>query len=356
MTFLDVLPAMALSLGFAGAASFAFAPFIRRQAEIHDVVDRPRGRHRHGRIVPMWGGLAPGIALLFAIGICAPWIRAWSPTVSSMQLWGFAIGVAVLLVGGAWDDARPLPPRLQILFPALAAALVVGSGTRAALVSHPLGGGFSLDWGTWLGVVWPADPLTFFWILVATYATKLQDGLDGLVTGLAAIGTGLVAALAGSSPFFQPGIAVLAAAASGSFLGFLPSNAAPAKQFLGESGSTVAGFALGVLAVLSGAKFAIALCVLAIPIADLGTVVVERLLAGRPWYEGDRSHLHFRLVAAGLSLRQAVGLYWGVSLGAGLLALALQTRGKLLLLAALVLFTVTASVFARRRAARLPSV
>ena len=50
-------------------------------------------------------------------------------------------------------------------------------------------------------------------------------------------------------------------------------------------------------------------------------MVVERLLAGRPWYEGDRSHLHFRLVAAGLSLRQAVGLYWGVSLGAGLLAL-----------------------------------
>jgi hypothetical protein len=137
--------------------------------------------------------------------------------------------------------------------------------------------------------------------------------------------------------------AVLAAVVGGAFLGFLPHNISPAKQFLGEAGATMAGFSLGVLALLSSAKIAIALSVLAIPIADVVFVVLGRLYRGEPWYRGDMTHLHFRLLRAGLSQQAAVWTLWLVSLFAGIAALGLQTRGKIFLVTSLVVATALAS-------------
>jgi UDP-GlcNAc:undecaprenyl-phosphate GlcNAc-1-phosphate transferase len=197
--------------------------------------------------------------------------------------------------------------------------------------------GFSLD------LLLPAHLITFVWLLVATYATKVLDGLDGLVTGQTVIGAALVGALTLTTTYFQPGVSVLAAVVGGAFLGFLPHNISPAKQFLGEAGATMAGFSLGVLALLSSAKIAIALSVLAIPIADVVFVVLGRLYRGEPWYRGDMTHLHFRLLRAGLSQQAAVWTLWLVSLFAGIAALGLQTRGKIFLVTSLVVATALAS-------------
>ena len=120
----------------------------------------------------------------------------------------------------------------------------------------------------------------------------------------------------------------------------------PAKQFLGEAGSTLAGFSLGVLAILSSAKIAIALAALAIPIADLVLVVFGRMRRGQPWFKGDDTHLHFRLLRAGISHRMAVLLYWGIALLAGVAALSLQTRGKIFLIAFLFVLAVLGSTVA----------
>ncbi|HWQ99746.1 MAG TPA: undecaprenyl/decaprenyl-phosphate alpha-N-acetylglucosaminyl 1-phosphate transferase, partial [Candidatus Methylomirabilis sp.] len=90
---------------------------------------------------------------------------------------------------------------------------------------------------------------------------------------------------------------------------------------------------------------------LAIPLVDIVLVVTRRILRGASPFKGDDSHLHYQLLKAGLSSQNAVRLIWGIALVFGLLALTLQTRGKLFLLAGLVVLTFVISYFAwsRRR-------
>ena len=61
----------------------------------------------------------------------------------------------------------------------------------------------------------------------------------------------------------------------------------------------------------------IPLLVLAIPLMDLGWVVVLRSRAGQPFYQGDLNHLSHRLVRTGLTPTQAVLLIWVVAAALG---------------------------------------
>jgi UDP-GlcNAc:undecaprenyl-phosphate GlcNAc-1-phosphate transferase len=203
-----------------------------------------------------------------------------------------------------------------------------------------MSGGFSLTWsqiaiGSFV-LSWPADLVALVWLLVVTYAMKFLDGLDGLATGMVIISSGLIAALASSDAYFQPTVALIALVIAATHVGFLPWNR-EGSLFLGEAGSTIAGFSLAVLAVISGAKLATAATALAVPLVDIVLVIGGRLLSGVSPFKGDARHLHFRLLQAGFTPRATVRLIWGIGLAFGLMALTLQTRGKLFLLLGLAL-------------------
>lgn len=340
----------------AAGASYWISRGVARMARSLHVLDVPvEARKIHDRPVPLWGGLGIALVLLLGLYVARHALFFSSPyqTFTEQQLMGYGIGVLVLLLGGLLDDRQPLPPTIQLLFPMLASICVIASGTGIIQVTHPVTHlGYSLVWWKVWNLSLPADLLTFLWLLIATYATKLLDGLDGLVSGMVVIGTGLVGALSLSLSYFQPSVAYLSALVGGAYLGFLPRNRYPAKQFLGEAGATIAGFSLGVLAILSSAKIAIALAVLAIPMTDAVLVVAGRIRRGAAWYKGDTTHLHFRLLQVGFSQRSAVSLFWSASLLAGLIALSLQTRGKLFLIGALIVLTALASYVVRSRARR----
>lgn len=335
------------------ASSFVFSFFSQKLAHRLGALDIPGGRKKHAKPTALFGGL--GIGLSTILGMYVAHQMGWitESMVRPTQLVGIGLAIGILMVGGVWDDIRPLAPRYQIAFPCLAAICVIASGTGFVQVTNLFGkGGVQLIWWQWHQFSFPADIMSFIWLIVATYALKIQDGLDGLVTGLGVIGSALVAALSSTIAFYQPGVALLSGMVGGAFVGFLPANWSPARQFLGESGSTLAGFLLGVLAILSSAKVAIALCVLAIPIVDIILVILGRLKRGVPWHQGDRSHLHFRLLAAGLSPQFVVFLLWGISATAGIAALSVQTRGKVFIVCALAGFTALASWASSVRAKR----
>jgi UDP-GlcNAc:undecaprenyl-phosphate GlcNAc-1-phosphate transferase len=346
----------------AALLSYGLAFVSRKLAARYGVIKTPsRKRDIHAKPVPEWGGAGIAVALVCVVLATRVLFANSFNGLRIGQLVGYVAGVLVLLVGGMIDDRKPIVPKLQILFPIAAALCVILGGTGIVQVTNPSRtGGVSLVWwqsawtiaGHVFRVSLPSDAITFVWLLVATYATKLLDGLDGLVSGLTVIGASLVSSLALSSTYFQPAVGLLSAIVGGSFAGFLPSNVHPAKQFLGESGATIAGFSLGVLAILSSAKIAIALMVLAIPIADAALVVFGRIRRGVPWYQGDDTHLHFRLLRAGIPHRIVVWLLWGISLSAGILALGLQTRGKIFLVISLVVLSAVMSYIAGIRASR----
>jgi UDP-N-acetylmuramyl pentapeptide phosphotransferase/UDP-N-acetylglucosamine-1-phosphate transferase len=242
------------------------------------------------------------------------------------------------------DDIYKLPPRVQIIFPIIASLVVIFCGVGVSKLSSPFG-----------GIIYLAAPLSglvvFPYLMGTTYATKLSDGLDGLVTGIAAIGSVLIMALALTTKYFQPDVALIAALAAGAFIGFLPWNFHPAKIFLGEGGALLAGYILGVLSIISGAKIAVVLMALGVAVVDAAWVILRRVFwEKRSFASADRKHLHHRLLDAGFGQRTVVLFLWFISAAFGAATLLLQSAGKLvafILLAIVTLLVGTAAILKR---------
>jgi UDP-GlcNAc:undecaprenyl-phosphate GlcNAc-1-phosphate transferase len=235
------------------------------------------------------------------------------------HLFGILLGGLILVIGGFLDDRYDLPPRLQLLFPALASLIVIASGIGASVITNPLGGVLHLDAWQWtiftIGknpyhLTLPADLFTFAWMMGMMYTTKLLDGLDGLVSGLGFIGFTVLAVYSLSPQMAEPELARLAMAAAGALGGFLFFNARPASIFLGEGGSTLVGYLLGVMAIMAGGKIGITLMILAVPIMDVAWTIMRRLMQGRSVARGGQDHLHFLLVNRGLSAGKTTLLFW----------------------------------------------
>ena len=115
----------------------------------------------------------------------------------------------------------------------------------------------------------------------------------------------------------------------------------PASIFLGEGGALYAGFMLGIMAIIAGGKIATTLLVVGIPLFDVAWVILRRLVwENRSPATADRKHLHFRLLDAGLSPRQAVLVFYAASAIFGGSAVFLRSRGKLIALLVLILLMV----------------
>lgn len=367
-----------MSFAIAGIAAFLVAvlctPIVRsisRRLNILDCPDVAPERKIHTRATPLLGGVAVYVSFAAVIGavlIIKPTLLLGGYLLPK-HLIGVLLGGALLMVGGFLDDKKSRSPFRQILWPALAALVVLASGIGIGYISNPLGNALRLDlWSVPLfrfrdlpyGIMFPADAFSFVWLLGAMYTTKFLDGLDGLVSGITTIGMFILFALSLTPSVGQPETALVAIIAAGAFLGFLLFNFHPARIFLGEGGSLFAGFLLGTLAIISGGKIATALLILGIPVLDVVWVVLRRLFVERrSAATGDRKHLHHRLLEMGLSHRQTVLLLYILTAVFGSATLLVHGTSKIIVLAALVALTILLGALsvlvARRRHANIDS-
>lgn len=338
-------------------AALAITPVVRFLARKYGVIDRPDGeRKTHERPTPLMGGLA--VFAAFALAVALSLGGLLGGFLPAKHLLGILVGGAILVFGGFLDDRYDLPPRLQILFPTLAALTVIASGIGATVITDPFGGFLHLDAWQWTVFTFhdkpyrltlPADLFTFAWMMGMMYTTKLLDGLDGLVSGLGVIGFTVLAVYSLSPQMAQPELARLAMGAAGALGGFLFYNARPASIFLGEGGSTLVGYLLGVLAILAGGKIGITLMILAVPIMDAGWTILRRLLKGRSVAKGDDDHLHFLLVRKGLSPGKTTLLFWFFAAAFGGVAQFIGGWQKLLAMAILgMLYAAVAFILSKR--------
>jgi len=333
---------MSLLISF-GAAAFVISFFstliVRYLANRCGIVDHPHHpKNVHTHPVPRLGGVAIFLAVAIAVVgslLTSHWLT--SGTISINQYIGFLLGASILMIGGFLDDAFELPPRFAIIAPLIASLVVIAFGVNIEKLTNPFGGVIYLSH-------LQSNIIVFIWLMVVMYTTKFLDGLDGLATSVTSVGALMVLLLSLTVAYFQPDVALLAVIVIGAELGFLFWNFHPASIFLGEGGSTLVGFLLGMLAVISGGKLATALLVLGIPLLDLMWVMLRRMKAGgiKRIVQGDRKHLHHRLLDLGWNQTQIVLLYIIVSGLFGASTLFLQSRQKvivLILLAGLMLLT-----------------
>lgn len=334
MSLLLVLPI------FAFLAALLMTPITSAIARRYGWVDQPGLRKIHREPVAYLGGAAVLVALLFSL-CAAPWlpvVRTLEVTLDR-QVAAIMLGGLMMFGVGLRDDIQRMGAMAKLFVQLAAAGLVVLSGVSidGIWLSRPDGiellsflgdyevGGTRLDFGVF-GV-----PLTILWIVGATNALNIIDGLDSLASGLSVVACGAIAWIAFQGEHVAVGLMLIAL--MGAIGGFMPHNLHPARVFLGDAGSLSIGFMLSASAALvaSGASslsgFSIPLVALGIPILDTSFAMLRRFIEGRSVMSADRNHIHHRLIQLGFGQRKAVATLVGTSAAATSVVVYCATMG-----------------------------
>ncbi|MHB8158765.1 MAG: MraY family glycosyltransferase, partial [Desulfocucumaceae bacterium] len=309
--------------------ALVLTPWVRKKAISWGAIDLPNQRKVHSLAMPRLGGL---VIYLSFVPIALIYSAFKLPVV------GLAIGATLILFLGIVDDTRGVSPRVKLAGQTLAALSVIPFGIKVFFVTNPFNSEI-LSLGLF------AIPVTVFWLVAVTNAVNLIDGLDGLAGGVSCIASLTMGAVALTQFLVfgvegQMEIITLSLLLAASILGFLKYNFHPASIFLGDSGSMLLGFSLGVISIMGLTKSATAISVIipmvvmGIPLLDTVFAILRRYHENRPIFQADREHLHHQLLARGFSHRQSVLMIYAVSalMGVSAVVMNLLTTNQAMLL------------------------
>jgi UDP-GlcNAc:undecaprenyl-phosphate GlcNAc-1-phosphate transferase len=291
-------------LVFAGALVLAIAatPAARWLAPHAGFIDHPEARRIHKRPVPRLGGAAIYLAVIVAA-------LALGEERNFNELGAILIGATGMSFMGLVDDRWGLRWLIKLLAQVLAALLLYANGIYVGVFGHPI-----------LNLV-----VTVAWVFYITNAINYLDNMDGLSSGISAIAAAFFALMCTFSGQYLVGalsVAVLAAC-----LGFLFYNLNPASIFMGDSGTQFLGFTLAAIGIKlrfpdnsDFVTWMVPVLVLGLPIFDVTLVTVSRLRRRISPATAGLDHTSHRLVAAGMTQREAVLTLYVVSFVLGLLA------------------------------------
>mgnify|MGYP000504157985 CR=1 FL=1 len=295
-----------IALVLAFGAALLVIPFARRGALKIGFVDQPGGRKEHEDAVPPIGGL-----IIFSIYILLLLFGGDDFMAALSQFWPLIAALLVLLIVGALDDYRGIPPWPKFTAQFVAAFLVVIPGGAQL---HHLGdlfgfGEFELGFMT--------IPFSVIATVLLINAINLMDGLDGLAAGksfVILLWMVIACLVAGQVGALIPILPLLGALAGFLFYNMRHPLRARASIFLGDAGSMALGLmvawvsiglAQGTHPVIVPISVA---WILALPIMDTCAQFYRRAREGRHPFSPDRGHFHHHLVHAGIPVGRSTFL------------------------------------------------
>ncbi len=304
-----------LSIGVAFLLALGLTPFASWLGHRLGLLALPGGRRQHAQPISRLGG----IGLFAGFWGTALGLYLFAPLEARLRLpmGGILLGTLFVFLFGLADDKWEFKAWPQFAAQFGAAGIAIATTVFIEQVTLPVTGFTVFPW-------FITYPLTVAWVVGMMNTVNFLDGLDGLASGVGGIAAVLFALH--SLALGQPQIAWYSLALAGACAGFLLFNFHPAKVFLGSSGAMTLGFALATLSILAPARVMTALLVMVIPIADTAFQIFNRWRAGRSPFQGDRGHLHYRLLDLGFSQRQIVVGYWFFCAVFGALVLLIESR------------------------------
>lgn len=331
----QVLDFLLLPAALSAIIVYLVTPQVIKLAWKIGIIDDPK-KNKHPKVVhtyptPKGGGLAIFTGVIITSLIFLPFDK---------HLIGILAGGFILVVLGLVDDKYNLHPIKRLALQFLVAGIPIAAGIGIAYLTNPFNGILDLSqpqisfklFGYEKSIWILSDLFALFWLVTLMNFINIgASGLDGQLTGTTIIAAVIIAILSFkfSADITQWPVIILAAITMGAYLGFLPWHIYPQKIMPGFGGSTLAGYLLGILSILSTTKVGILMVVLAVPLIDTGFSITRRIVSGRSPFWGDRGHLHHKLLDSGWSKRKVAYFYWGITAVLGLIALNLNASYKL---------------------------
>lgn len=271
MDIMFVLLSILGGVAIAGTSFFAsslLGPAVKKMG----IIDPAGG-------IPLWGGLSfmsiiAVVAILLLSGV-------------NSQITIVLLGIVAITVFGLLDDVIGLPPIPQLIFQGLLASLVVWSVVGVSVAPLVIA----------LVVILIASINSVNWI----------DGIDGLASAFGITVFSIVGLYVVFQGSYNLGIFLLYAAAA--IAGFLVINKFPARMYMGTAGSMGLGFIIASIPLINISLLPLVITLLALPLADAIWVIAQRLYAGDSIMQGDKRHLHYRLLDSGWKETHIITLY-----------------------------------------------
>lgn len=329
---------MAIAIMAFVVSSF-LVPMLIYIAKRVGALDKPNQRKVHSEPKPLLGGIAifGGYTAIFAL-MFYHMRRIGMPVEQEAQLLGMYISSAFLLIVGLVDDLKGMTATTKLICQIAAATLVIFLGVRIRF---------------WINTDWLQSLLTLGWFIIITNAFNLLDNMDGLSGGVAAITTFLYFLLCMYMSEWM--FAYLLLGLTFAIVGFLRYNFYPSRIFMGDTGSLFIGFNIACFSAMitylgygpaQHLPIVTPMIILAVPLYDTASVVWIRIREGRSIFTADKNHFSHRLVALGMTQRQAVFVILLLTFAVGLMAVLLPklsgAQGILVLIHTAIIFLVIA--------------
>lgn len=311
--------ALLLSFSLSALVTAVMIPriiLISFKKKLFDTVDE---RKVHTGVVPRLGGVAfaPALMVSYALVFGFSTLLGYSPQEGGATPLHLALGVCALLLiyfEGITDDLVGVGYKVKFLVQALCALLIVLSGVWL----NDLYGLFGIHTLPW----YVGKPLTVVLLVYVINAINLIDGIDGLASGLSMVALFFLGCLFASlGNWVSAGISLAMLGALMPFFRFNVFGKAERhnKIFMGDCGSQLVGLVLGMEAVWfcmyseeAGIvtsmpnALVVAFSLLMIPCLDVIRVMLGRLRRGKNPFLPDKTHIHHKFLALGMSHRTAM--------------------------------------------------
>ena len=279
---------------------------------------------------PIMGGLCIALGCVVAFIVCGATLGAWDHMLALLFV---ALGSMAVGFGDDWIKMvkkrhEGLKPMQKIIGQA-----AVCIGFACYCYFHPEVGSkvivpfVNIEWD--LGIFY--IPLLALTVLFMVNSANLQDGLDGIlssVTAVGSIGWASIALIAATTAFAAENntIAVFALALCGACIGFLRFNHYPATVFMGDTGSMFIGGAVVGMAMLLRQPFLLLLIGFTMVMSSVSVILqryyfkLTRKLTGTPKRLFKMSPIHHHFEMCGMKETQIVLMYAIVTLALSVIA------------------------------------
>jgi UDP-GlcNAc:undecaprenyl-phosphate/decaprenyl-phosphate GlcNAc-1-phosphate transferase len=289
-------------------ATFIAIYLLRPFAISIDLVDRPNNRKSHKGSVPLIGGIAMYIGVVIGILVSSHDLNKFN---------FFLLASFIIIIVGILDDHHNISVTLRLLFQGLVAVIIASvGGIQIESLGNVLGiGEITLnEWSYFFTVIA---------IVAAMNAVNMADGIHGLAGGnsLITLLAILYLSISSISNLVILIMLLLCAALPVFLINNLCLGVSKSKRiFMGDAGSMFIGLVIVCILVdLSQGEDRVfspvtALWLFAIPLIEMSTAILRRIVSGKSPFKPDSLHTHHLFLRFGIRENNTLLLMLFISL------------------------------------------